>query len=323
MRIVKSGTRTLIFLLCTALLLGGGIPVGAQQTSGRFFPATGHNVVGEFWTFYQSVADAAAVFGLPITEQFTSADGSGLTVQYFERARFELHTGQPVGQRVQLTALGSRLYQPGAPSLNLDTPGSCRVINGFGVCYDFLTFFAEHGGTARFGNPLSAFEFQPDGRILQYFERARFEWYPELPAGQNVRLADLGRLYFNLQEDPGWLHASPPADNIPVRVSVPVSLHARVFVARAVTGPAGEQRVFVVVQDQALGPVAGASGSVTIRLPSGEELTYLVTTDASGLAVIPSIPFSGQPPGRLAILNVEIAFQGLRARATTSFRIWH
>jgi hypothetical protein len=305
------------------LLLGGGIPVRAQQTSGQFFSQTGHNVIGEFWAFYQGVPDAAVVFGFPITEQFTSADGSGLTVQYFERARFELHTDQPVGRRVQLTALGERLYQSGAPSLNLTTPGSCRVIQGFGVCYDFLAFFDRHGGTARFGEPISAFEFRPDGRILQYFQKARLEWYPELPAAQSVRLGDLGRLYFNTLEEPERLNAMPPANNIPVRVSVPISIHVRAFVDQAVTGPAGEQRVFVVVRDQALGPVAGATGAVTVHLPDGQDLIYLVTTDAAGVAVISSIPFADQPFGNLVLLDVQMAYQGLRAATATSFRIWH
>jgi hypothetical protein len=323
MRIVKSGTITAIVLCATVLLLGGGIPARAQQTSGQFFPQTGHNVVGEFWTFYQSVPDAALVFGLPISEQFISADGSGLIVQYFERARFELHADQPVGLRVQPTALGSRLYRPGLPSLDLAAAGSCRVIDGFGVCYDFLAFFDAHGGISRFGDPISAFEFQPDGRILQYFERARFEWHPELPAGQKVRLADLGSQYFGAVEDPARLNPLPPGSNIPVRISVPDGLHARVFVARAVAAPAGEQRIFVVVQDQAYGPVEGATGTVTVRFPAGQALVYPITTNAAGLAVIPAIVFSGQPPGRLVVLDVEMVYQGLRAVTRTSFRIWH
>ena len=123
-----------------------------QQTIGHYFPQTGHNVIGEFWAFYQSVPDAAVIFGMPITEQFSTGDGSGLTVQYFEKARFELHPDQPVGQRVTLTALGSKLYKAGAPTINLTTPGACRTLNGYGVCYDFLTFFDQHGGVARFGN---------------------------------------------------------------------------------------------------------------------------------------------------------------------------
>jgi len=298
------------------------MPARAQQTSGHYFSQTGHNIIGEFWTFYQSVPDAAILFGLPLTEQFPSADGSGLTVQYFEKVRFELHPDQPIGGRVLVSALGTALYKPGLNSINTTSPGVCRVINGFGVCYDFLTYFDQHGGLARFGNPISAFEFQPDGRVVQYFERARFDWHPELPAGQNVMLADLGRLYFNAHEDPAWLKAALPLNNIPVQSSRPLSLRTMVFVANAVTLPSDTQRIFIVVQDQALGPVEGATGTVTIHFPGGQNLSYPVVTDAGGVGVISTVRFSDQPAGGLVTLDTVMTFEGLQAAAATSFRIW-
>ena len=88
MRGVRYSQRILVVMLCAVLMAAGGIPVQAQQTIGHYFPQTGHNVTGEFWTFYQSVPDAATIFGMPLTEQFQTADGSGLTVQYFEKVRF-------------------------------------------------------------------------------------------------------------------------------------------------------------------------------------------------------------------------------------------
>lgn len=298
------------------------MPARAQQASGQFFPQTGHNVVGEFWDFYQSVAEAPLVFGLPITEQFVSADGSGLTVQYFEKARFELYPDRPLGERVRLTPLGTRLYRPGAPSVGATSPGACRALNGFGVCYEFLAFFDRNGGLARFGNPLSAFEFQPDGRIIQYFERARFEWYPELPAGQNVKLADLGRLFFNAFEDPSWLNAALPLNNIPARFSVPESLRVMAFPSRAVTLPDDRQVFFVVVLDQAYAPIPGATGTLTVHLPDGRDLVYPLVTQANGIAILPAVEFAGQLPGGLVTVEVEVAYQGLAAATTTSFRVW-
>ena len=321
---MKSSTRFLTLIICITLLGLTAAPAAAQQTSGRYFPQTGHNILGEFWTFYQSVADAGTVFGLPITEQFITADGSELTVQYFEKARFELHPEQPLGQRIQATMLGQELYQAGAPSVNLTIAGACRVLNGFGVCYDFLTFFDQHGGLARFGYPLSAFEFMPDGRIVQYFERARFEWHPELAAGQNVQLTDVGRLYFNnLHEDLIWLNPAQAWDfTNTAPLPLPISLRTMAFVAKAVTMPTDTQKVFVVVQDQALNPVSGAIATVMIRLPNGEVQTYPVTTDANGIGLVPSIAFTNQPPGSLATVEVQVSYQGLFANTTTSFRIW-
>lgn len=65
-----------------------------------FFP-TGHTACGKFLTYWQShglefgdagisYRESLALFGYPISQPFTNPQ-SGLTVQYFERARFEYH----------------------------------------------------------------------------------------------------------------------------------------------------------------------------------------------------------------------------------------
>jgi hypothetical protein len=314
--------RGVLFLTCL-VLLAAGVPAYAQQTTGRYFPDTRHNVVGEFYLYYQNVPEAELVFGSPITEQFV--DRSGRTVQYFQRARFELWPEMPVGQRVQLTPLGSLLYTPGAPSLSVNVAGACRTFpTGFSVCYDFLTFYDAHGGAALFGNPISAFEFQPDGRILQYFERARFEWYPERPRGQNVSLSDLGRIYFDtIREDPLWLRPTEPLAIVaPAARSAITSLRASAFVWKAVTLPSDTQRVFVVVQDQTLTPVEGAQVTVTVNFSYGPARTYRAVTDANGVAVIPDIEFQDQVYGSLIEVSVRVEKSGLVATTTTSFRIW-
>ncbi len=295
----------------------------AQQTTGRYFPDTRHNLIGEFYAFYQSVPEAELVFGSPITEQFV--DRAGVTVQYFQRARFEWRPEMPVGQRVQLTPLGSLLYTPGAPSLNINVAGACRSFpTGFSVCYDFLTYYDAHGGLARFGNPISAFEFQPDGRIVQYFERARFEWYPERPRGQNVTLSDLGRIYFDrVGEDPLRLLPVPPLEIVARGAdSSLTSLRASAFAGKAVTQPNDTQRIFVIVQDQTLMPVEGAQVTVTINFSYGPAQTYRAVTDANGVAIIADIPVRDQVPGSLIEVNVRVERGGLIATTTTSFRIW-
>ncbi len=57
-----------------------------------YFPQTGHNLGGRFLTYWQANGDLAQ-FGYPLTEEAeeTLEDGQTYTVQYFERARFELH----------------------------------------------------------------------------------------------------------------------------------------------------------------------------------------------------------------------------------------
>jgi hypothetical protein len=57
----------------------------------------------------------------------------------------------------------------------------------------FLTFWREHGGVLIFGYPISE-EIVEDGRIVQYFQQARFEYHPER-LGQDglIQLSLLGR----------------------------------------------------------------------------------------------------------------------------------
>ena len=57
----------------------------------------------------------------------------------------------------------------------------------------FLNFWRENGGVLIFGYPLSE-EVVEDGRIVQYFERARFEYHPEhAGTADQVQLSLLGR----------------------------------------------------------------------------------------------------------------------------------
>jgi hypothetical protein len=68
----------------------------------RYFPETGHSLRGGFKAFWDA-NNGAKVFGAPISEEFTEflVNGQRHTVQYFERARFELH-----GDQILLGRLG-------------------------------------------------------------------------------------------------------------------------------------------------------------------------------------------------------------------------
>src|SRR5512138_2955480 len=179
------------FLVPIILLTQWGT-VNAQSTDVQFFPETGHIVKGDFLRFYKSVRDPKLLFGYPITEQITSKDGK--TVQYFQRARFELTTSPA---KVQLTSLGRSLYKSGSQQLNINNSSGCETFpTGFGVCFAFLDFYKLNGGAAQFGDPISPFEFR-ENLIVQYFEKARFEWRADRPEGQRVVITDSGRLYFD------------------------------------------------------------------------------------------------------------------------------
>lgn len=73
-----------------------------------FFQATSHTLAGGFRTFWEQ-GGGLAVFGYPISQEFVE---NGLTVQYFERARFEYHPNLPEGAKVTLGRIGAeRLNQ--------------------------------------------------------------------------------------------------------------------------------------------------------------------------------------------------------------------
>jgi hypothetical protein len=88
-------------------------PAVPALTGGRhtYFPQTGHNVSTVFSAYWQAHGDLA-VNGYPISEEFQEvlADGKTYTVQYFERARFELHPENRPPYNVLLGALGSMAW---------------------------------------------------------------------------------------------------------------------------------------------------------------------------------------------------------------------
>lgn len=67
-------------------------PTGCQPDGGRQCFDTGFGIAGQFLDYW-STHDGIALLGLPISQQF---EENGLTVQYFERGRLELHGEQQV-----------------------------------------------------------------------------------------------------------------------------------------------------------------------------------------------------------------------------------
>jgi photosystem II stability/assembly factor-like uncharacterized protein len=102
-------------------------------------------------------------------------------------------TGIPAG------TLGLSLAWLPAPTSPL-TPapalaGPCEHRGAYPVCGPFLRFYlSANPALLMFGNSVSPLEYDTLDKhlIVQYFERARFEYRPDLPGG--VRLTPLGRL---------------------------------------------------------------------------------------------------------------------------------
>lgn len=157
-------------------------PVGAVAGGPDrvFFPQTGHTLGHGFLEFWLRNGDIP-IFGYPLSEELTE---NGLTVQYFERAVFEWHPEGPVDWRVQLRRLGvevaagraDRAFRPAEPLAG----ENCRFFpeTRHNLCHGFRAYWERYGDLRIFGYPISE-ELSEDGRAVQYFERARFEWHPE------------------------------------------------------------------------------------------------------------------------------------------------
>jgi hypothetical protein len=291
----------------------------AQVGSVEYFPETGHTLRGDFKNAYHEAVDPVRIYGYPITVPFINQT-TGRTVQYFQKAHFELHPEETASSRVYRTALGSILYESekGQPlPVSADFP-ACKLFQetGNSVCYAFLDYFNTYGGINQFGLPISGLEVK-NGRMVQYFEQARFEWHPDKPSGEKVVLSDLGRLYFDLRkENVGYMERT---ESIP---QVILSLQARAFVEKPVMAKKCEQTVFVVVLDQNLLPVAYAQAAFTVKYPSGKEATF--SMPATNINGITSFSFDvDESEIGSAEINVTVNHARMEQGTRISFRIWY
>jgi hypothetical protein len=198
----------------------GGCPLGAPTTTGirdfdpfarvdppsdgrYYFPETGHTLGGGFRTYWEQNG-GLPIFGFPISEEFTEigSDGKPVTVQYFERHRFEWRPENTPPYHVLLSRMGDDLLRrQGRDWYTFERSGpiqGCRYFaeTNQALCEPFLSYWRNHGlefdgkpgksyaeSLALFGLPLSMpriEETQP-GKVLivQWFERARFELHPD------------------------------------------------------------------------------------------------------------------------------------------------
>lgn len=313
---MKATRNPFAFFLIVVVLFMARSLARAQTADVQFFPETGHSVRGEFLAYYNRAKDPKLVFGYPITEQMVSRDGK--TVQYFQRARFEIVNDASGTLRIQLTALGQALYSPGRPQTIIN-PQACKFIDGTGfpLCLQFLDFFQTNGGLAQFGQPISPLELHND-TLVQYFQNARLEWRTD---GFNGRIVptDLGRIYFDsLGEDPALRNPVEPLD---AAINPVLSLKIRAYVSKPVTRPSGDQAVVVIVRSQTNQAVANANVVITAVLPDGTTRVFNLTSDARGMAQI-SFDFSRQTAGEMVPIKISVAYHNLSAQTQTSFRIW-
>ncbi|NJN67175.1 MAG: alpha/beta fold hydrolase [Chloroflexaceae bacterium] len=219
----------IVFL--SGVLIMAGPPGHAQaQTSWRCFAETGMCIKGRIREFWEQNG-GLPVFGLPMTPQtWQDVGGRAVQVQWFERARLEIHPENARPYDVLIGHVGRERFEQGggqfspppthASSLALpdehdgydEQEGECSPFpeTGYQVCGAFLETWRssgleldDHPGTSRaeslslFGLPLTEArtETLADGNrhTVQWFERARFEWHPEQAPANRVLLGLLGR----------------------------------------------------------------------------------------------------------------------------------
>ena len=301
-----------LFILAISLTAWGS---AQAQADVQYFPESGHYVKGAFLQYYKAAKDPALVYGYPITEQITAQDGK--TVQYFNKARFELVPGS---NQVVLTPLGRLMYKTENP-LPINSANGCQQYpTGFNVCFSFLNFYLENGEYRQFGYPISSFEYAPNGSLVQYFEGARFEWNTN-PNGNNwVVITDLGRLYFDQQqEDRAHLQPADPPDST---IKPLVSLDARAFVLKAVTLKTGSQTIYVIAQDDLTSQaISGANVTTIVHLSGGTNKNLSFATNSAGIGQ-GTFEFSDLKPGELITIDITVEYQGSSTKTTTSFRAW-
>jgi branched-chain amino acid transport system substrate-binding protein len=181
---------------------------GYAQGDSRTFPETGKTVKGKFLTYWNGHGGLPQQ-GYPISDEMqekSDTDGKTYTVQYFERAVFELHPENQAPYDVLLSLLGNFYYKSkypsGAPNQKASTTNATKFNEtGKTLGGKFREYWEKNGGLAQQGYPISD-EFQErsdlDGKTytVQYFERAVFELHPENQAPFDVLLSQLGTFQY-------------------------------------------------------------------------------------------------------------------------------
>lgn len=315
-----------------ALLVLGVLPalqVSAQQES-RYFKETGHNVSGAFLRFYDQHG-GLAIFGYPLTTVFSE---NGRDVQYFQRVRMELHAEGIDGPHIELGMLGQELDYAKPALLSSEIPSPDHpdrfyfAVTGHSVSFAFLDFYRNKGDVEFFGYPITEWVIEPDGRISQYFQRAKMAWYPENAPGTRVQLGMLGTIYVEQYVDP--VHKKPEAPEIssgtPTVSPVPTvdslrvaDLRVSATLERPIIGGQDKQVVYVYVISQDDHGVPGASVSLVLQYQDGRtDQVSLEPTNANGYTQLEFETGSTSLRERV-IVKLSVRYGDLVAQTSTSF----
>jgi hypothetical protein len=223
------------FAVCLAVALALSLlppPNITAQGSSRLFPETGKTVKGRFLEYWDTHGGLPQQ-GFPISEEIqerSDTDGKTYTVQYFERAVFELHPENQPPFDVLLSLLGvfryKQKYPTGATGQAANNAPGSRLFSetGHRVGGKFLEYWEGHGGLAQQGLPISdefseVSELDRKSYTVQYFERAVFELHPENQPPFDVLLSQLGTFQYRAR----YLTPAPTATSAATSTAVPTN----------------------------------------------------------------------------------------------------
>lgn len=251
----------------------------------RYFAPTGHTVTGDFLFAFDRLGGLDR-FGFPRTEAFVEG---GRTVQYFQRAVFELfpeHSGTPY--LVQFRLLGYSAEREGGLAWTKITsaPVGARFFSetGHSVGSPFLEYYNARGGLYSFGYPISE-PYERDGRLVQYFQRARMERHPDAPSGYSVQLGLLGDELIEREWSKGDARLGPVP--VPESAKTPEYIwgEGQIIVSSTEAGRYNAQIAIDRINGQIVKPGGSLDFDEVAKSWDGrEDLVYLVSkaTDCEG-----------------------------------------
>jgi hypothetical protein len=323
----------LLLVVAAVIVCGGSSAIVPQNPVGNchYFVETGHYVCSDFLNFFET-RGKHEIFGYPLTEAYTDPD-TGLWVQFFQRARMELHPSLPEPYRVQLGLLVDELgYASQYPPAKAEAiPAFNSALHhyfpetGHVVSYAFLSYYRDKGGLDIFGYPRSEFVYE-NGYMVQYFQRAKMEWHPEGADGPEMRLANLGEVYTERFGIPGGADRPLPpptfrdgaADIAPQSVT---ALRATANVRRMITGGTGTQTVYVYVNGQQGQAIERAHVDIVVQLEPQGETHDCGLTDGNGFASC-TFDLNSPTPGRKVVVDVNVTYGALTQATSTFFLPW-
>jgi hypothetical protein len=301
------------FLALIALLAGAAATAPANAATGiTYVSATGHYVRGVFRDFWDQNGGLSN-FGYPLTEEYYDPQ-TNRVYQYFERARFERANAEASVVDLGLlgrSAVGNRSFAPAQPITNSAQrryfPETKHIVQ-----YGFKETWDARGGLRLFGYPLSdeVEEQLADGAVhtVQYFERARFEYWPDRPSGQRVLLSLLGRQFAPKELTAPLPPGAPPAGPIVVKPAPPA---AQPSLVRPLLPPSKNAQVV---------PQAGLPGSqfffAAYGFTPGEKVGVWVNSPDGAIY---GARFQATADANGSIANEQISFQ---TDADTPLGVW-